>query len=107
MTTLADQNAQPVAAGAKPLSRAEAEKLAREIPAWTLKDGAIERELKLKDFLEAIDFVNEVAQVAQKQDHHPDICISYNKVRLEFSTHKIGGLSKNDFILAAKVDRLA
>jgi 4a-hydroxytetrahydrobiopterin dehydratase len=104
--TLADRKVEPPQAGMKPLGRPEAEKLAPEIPKWTLKDGAIEREFKLKDFREAMDFVNEVAQVAQREDHHPDICISYNKVRLEFSTHKIGGLSKNDFILAAKVDRL-
>jgi 4a-hydroxytetrahydrobiopterin dehydratase len=107
MASLAEENAVPVAAGAKPLSRAEAEKLARDVSGWRLKGDAIERELKFKDFAEAIDFVNAVARVAQKQDHHPDICISYNKVRLEFSTHRIGGLSRNDFVLAAKVDRLA
>jgi len=104
--TLAEQKAEPPQAGMKPLGRPEAEKLAQEIPEWTLKDAAIEREFKFKDFREAMEFVNEVARVAQKEDHHPDIWISYNKVRLEFSTHKIGGLSKNDFILAAKVDRL-
>jgi len=103
---LAEQRAEAVPAGSKPLSRQEAENLAREIPGWTLKEGAIEREFKFKDFPEAIDFVNEVAALAQKQDHHPEIHISYNKVRLEFSTHKIGGLSRNDFILAAHVDRV-
>lgn len=51
-------------------------------------------------------FVNRVAAVAEEQRHHPDIRISYNKVRLTLSTHKIGGLSRNDFILAAKIDRL-
>jgi 4a-hydroxytetrahydrobiopterin dehydratase len=107
MTTLAEQKTEAPQAGMKPLSRAEAEKLAAELPQWTLKDRAIEREFKFKDFLEAIDFVNEVARVAQAADHHPDIQISYNKVRLEFSTHKIGGLSKNDFVLAARVDKLA
>jgi len=106
MTTLAEQKIEPPQAGMKPLPRGEAEKLATEVPQWTLKDNAIEREFKFKDFLEAIDFVNEAARVAQAADHHPDIHISYNKVRLEFSTHKIGGLSKNDFILAAKVDKL-
>jgi len=105
--TLAQERAGPVAAGTKPLSRPEAEKLAREVPAWTISHGAIEREFRFKDFAEAMEFVNEVAALAQKQDHHPEIHISYNKVRLELSTHKIGGLSRNDFIVAAHVDRLA
>ena len=92
--------------GTPPLSREESEELAKEIPQWTLKDKSIEREFTFKDFREAIGFVNKVADVAETQNHHPDICIYYNKVRLELSTHKIGGLSRNDFILAAKVDKL-
>ena len=51
-------------------------------------------------------FANKVAGIAQQEDHHPDILISYNKVRLILSTHKISGLSRNDFIVAAKIDRL-
>jgi 4a-hydroxytetrahydrobiopterin dehydratase len=54
-----------------------------------------------------MNFVNSVAAIANEQDHHPDIVISYNKVQLTFSTHKIGGLSLNDFIVAARVDLLA
>jgi 4a-hydroxytetrahydrobiopterin dehydratase len=52
-------------------------------------------------------FVNQVADAANEQDHHPDICISYNRMRLILATHKIGGLSRDGFILAAKIDRLA
>lgn len=87
------------------LSAVEAEKLAQEVPEWSLGDQAIEREFQFKDFCQAMDFVNKVADVAEEQDHHPDIFISYNKVRLTLSTHKVGGLSQNDFILAAKIDR--
>jgi 4a-hydroxytetrahydrobiopterin dehydratase len=105
--TLAQERAAPIAADTKPLSRSEAEKLAKQIPGWTVKDCALEREFKFKDFPEAMEFVNEIAAVARKQDHHPDICVSYNKVRLQLSTHKIGGLSRNDFILAAHVDLVA
>jgi len=103
---LADRKCEPGRAGTPPLSRQEAERLAHEIPQWTLKEQAIEREFIFKGFREAMAFVNRVAEVAEQEDHHPDICISYNRVRLELSTHKIGGLSPNDFILAAKVDRL-
>lgn len=88
------------------LSVAEAKKLALEVPEWSLRDKAIEKEFKFKSFRQAMDFVNKVADVAEEQDHHPDIFISYNKVRLTLSTHKVGGLSRNDFILAAKIGQL-
>jgi 4a-hydroxytetrahydrobiopterin dehydratase len=87
------------------LSPVEAKRLAQEVPEWSLGDQAIEREFKFKDFRRAMDFVNKVAGIAEEQSHHPDIFISYNKVRLTLSTHKVGGLSQNDFILAAKIDR--
>ena len=104
--TLEQENCVPITAGTPPLSMADAQALHADIPAWTLKDGAIEREFTLKDFREAMALVNAVADIATAQDHHPDICIAYNKVRLVLATHKIGGLSRNDFILAAKIDRI-
>jgi 4a-hydroxytetrahydrobiopterin dehydratase len=77
-----------------------------EIPDWMLKDASIERTFQFRDFKESISFINKVAEIANEQDHHPDIHIYYSKVRIELSTHKINGLSKNDFILAAKIDDL-
>ena len=62
--------------------------------------------LQFKDFKEAMKFVNKVAEAAEQEGHHPDIHIYYNKVRLELTTHKIKGLSENDFILAAKINAL-
>ena len=103
---LAEQRCVPCHGGVPPLTREEAERLRQETPEWTLKDGAIEREFRFTDFREAMAFVNQVAEVADEQDHHPDIHISYAKVRLELTTHAIGGLSRNDFIVAAKVDGL-
>jgi len=103
---LTEQKCEPCRGGTPPLSQEEARDLLREIPEWTLKENAIERTFQFKDFKEAIDFVNEVAETADKEDHHPDIHIYYNKVRIELTTHKIKGLSKNDFILAAKIDEL-
>ncbi|MGD8238095.1 MAG: 4a-hydroxytetrahydrobiopterin dehydratase [Armatimonadota bacterium] len=103
---LADERCAPVEAGTPHLSVTEAQELGRETPRWTLGDGAIEREIELPDFREAVAFVNRVADLAEQQDHHPDIHISYKKVRLKLSTHKIGGLSRNDFILAARIDQL-
>ena len=84
----------------------EAEELLKQMPNWTLKDKAIEREFDFSNFREAIDFVNQVAAIAEAENHHPDIRVSYSKVWITLSTHKIGGLSKNDFVLAAKVSKL-
>ncbi|HOS43747.1 MAG TPA: 4a-hydroxytetrahydrobiopterin dehydratase, partial [Armatimonadota bacterium] len=67
---------------------------------------AIARTVTFADFRAAMAFVNRVADLAEEQGHHPDLHISYRTVRIELSTHTIGGLSKNDFILAAKIDRL-
>jgi len=103
---LAEQSCKPVQAGTAPLSQKEAEDLIREIPQWSLSERSIQRESRFKDFRQAMGFVNDVASIANDQDHHPDILISYNKVRLILSTHKIGGLSLNDFIMAAKIDQL-
>jgi 4a-hydroxytetrahydrobiopterin dehydratase len=104
---LPEQTAKPIAKGTVPLSQKEAEVLAREVPLWTLVTGAIEREFHFRNFREAMEFVNEVAALANEQDHHPDMFISYSNVRLTLSTHKINGLSLNDFIVAAKIDVLA
>lgn len=105
--TLSDEKCEPCRVGGTPLPAREAGELARRVPQWTLSDKQIEREFKFKDFHQAMAFVNRVAEVANEQDHHPDIYISYSRVLLTLSTHKIGGLSRNDFILAVKVDRLA
>ena len=85
----------------------EAGELALTVPQWTLSGKQIEREFRFKDFRQAMTFVNGVADAANKRDYHPDIYISYSRVRLTHSTHKISGLSRNDFILAEEVDRLA
>ena len=101
---LIEQKCRPIKAGAPPLSRKEAEDLLLQIPAWSLDKGELHREFKFRDFRQAIDFVNKVAEIANTEDHHPDILISYNKVRIILSTHKIVGLSLNDFIVAAKIN---
>jgi 4a-hydroxytetrahydrobiopterin dehydratase len=103
---LVDERSQKIESGAQPLSRREAQELAREVPNWKLVDSRLEEDFSFKDFNETMSFVNRVAQVAQQEDHHPDIEISYNKVHLTLSTHKIGGLSRNDFVVAAKIQRL-
>lgn len=103
---LSEEHCRPVEKGERPLTGSEIQELAGEVPAWAQRNSAIEREYKFKGFSEAMDFVNGVAGLAASEDHHPDISIMYNKVGLRLETHKIGGLSRNDFILAAKIDEM-
>ena len=92
--------------GIKPFDRAEAEDYLAQTVGWTLDEKAqrISKEFKFKDFIGAINFVERVADIAEMEGHHPDIHIYYNRVLLELWTHAIGGLSENDFIVAAKID---
>ena len=78
------------------------------VDGWRLEENAtrLSRRFEFRDFVEAMKFVNRVADLAEQQGHHPDIAIHWNKVDLVLWTHKIGGLHENDFILAAKVNRL-
>ncbi len=78
----------------------------KKIPEWELEKKHIERTFEFDDFADAIDFVNAVAEVAEDEEHHPDIDIRYNKVRLVLSTHSKGGLTELDFGLAERIDTL-
>src|SRR5215471_4123423 len=108
MEGLATKSCVPCRGGVPPLPSAEAERLLRQTPGWTLGDGGtrLRRGFEFRDFVAAMQFVNRVADLAEGQGHHPDIAIHWNRVELTLWTHKIGGLHENDFILAAKIDRL-
>lgn len=95
--------------GTKPLTRDEAEILLKQLKGWTLSGDArwISKEFKFKDFAEAMKFTNAVAEIAEGDAHHPDLQISWGKVTIELTTHAIKGLSENDFIIGAKVDKIA
>ncbi|MCL4405133.1 MAG: 4a-hydroxytetrahydrobiopterin dehydratase [Patescibacteria group bacterium] len=97
----------PCEGGIKPLDARAVSGYLKDVPGWTLdKATVIKREFKFETFKQAVAFVNKVADLTEIEGHHPDIYIFYNIVRLELSTHAIGGLSNNDFILAAKVNNL-
>jgi 4a-hydroxytetrahydrobiopterin dehydratase len=105
---LASRSCVPCRKGAPALTETEARGLASEVPAWTLAEDAktLERRFEFEDFAAAMRFVNRVAEVAEAQQHHPDIAIHWNKVELTLWTHSIGGLHENDFVVAAKIDEL-
>jgi 4a-hydroxytetrahydrobiopterin dehydratase len=99
----------PCEGGTKPMSRSGAEALLTQVEGWKLIDGAplkLARPAMFKDFARAMLFVNRVAELAEAEGHHPDFCLSWNRVTLELVTHAIGGLSENDFIMAAKINEL-
>jgi 4a-hydroxytetrahydrobiopterin dehydratase len=98
----------PCRGGIPPLVGDELQSLASQLGNdWEVVDAHhLSKEFKFKNFVEALAFVNRVAEVAEHQNHHPDLHLAWGKVRVEIWTHKIGGLTESDFILAAKADQL-
>jgi 4a-hydroxytetrahydrobiopterin dehydratase len=109
MTDLAQRKCTSCEGGVAPLTRGECERLLEELTTgWKLTTdaNAIRREFAFKDFYRTMSFVNALAHVANIEDHHPDLEVGYNYCRVLFTTHAIKGLSDNDFICAAKIDRI-
>lgn len=88
------------------LTEKQSKEFLKQTPGWILKNNKIEKTFKFKDFKENIEFVNKIAEIAEKEQHHPDLEISYSKLKITLSTHAIKGLSENDFILATKINKL-
>jgi 4a-hydroxytetrahydrobiopterin dehydratase len=108
-TELTRQRCKACEGGVARLSPEQVKSLLQAIPCWqATEDGkAIRREWTTKDFAAAMDFFQRVAGVAEAEDHHPDLHLTgYRKAAIQLSTHALGGLSENDFILAAKIDQL-
>jgi 4a-hydroxytetrahydrobiopterin dehydratase len=108
-STLAEKSCTPCRGGVPPLSREIAEEYRRQAPDWALLDEAarIERTYRFKNFAEAFAFVERAAALAEVEGHHPDICFGWGYATVSLRTKKIKGLHENDFIMAAKLDRLA
>ena len=108
MAALVEKECVPCQGGVPALKGTELARLARELDGgWRLvQEHHLEKEYKFKNFREALDFTNRVGELAEAQGHHPDIYLSWGKVKLTIWTHKVDGLTENDFILAAKADRL-
>ncbi len=88
------------------MSEKEVKAMLEKVEGWDRKGNNIRKIYRFKDFKKSMKFVNEVADLAEEEGHHPDMFISWNKVTLTLTTHAIGGLSENDFILAAKIDKI-
>lgn len=88
------------------MTDAEMARYLEQVGAWNLVGGALERVFAFKNYYETMAFVNAVAWIAHREDHHPDIAAGYKSCMVRYVTHAIGGLSENDFICAAKIDAL-
>ena len=103
---LAAKKCKPCEGGVSPLTPSEAADLLGQVKGWRLDNNVISRQYEFKNYYQTMAFVNAVAWLSHREDHHPDLLVGYNRCRVDYSTHAAGGLTENDFICAAKVDAL-
>lgn len=104
---LADRHCEACEGGIPALGEDEVAFLMDDIPAWQLDGAWIQRDVELGNFAEALDLVNQIGAIAEAEGHHPDLLMhGYRHVRIRMQTHAVSGLTENDFILAAKIDRV-
>lgn len=104
---LSQSKCAPCEGGVPPIEGDAVQDYLSATPEWTLDDSAkkIRRDIKCKNFTDAIKRINKIGELAEAEQHHPDLHLTgYNRLRVELTTHAIGGLSENDFIMAAKID---
>lgn len=107
MTQLVSRHCEACAPGTPPLTEDETKQLLEQLDVgWGVEDNMLRREIKLKNFRDAFGLATRIGMVAESEGHHPDLEIGYGRLRVSLTTHSIGGLSDNDFILAAKIDKL-
>jgi 4a-hydroxytetrahydrobiopterin dehydratase len=105
--SLARKECVPCKGGVPPLKGDELNRLSEQVEGWdVIEDHHLSKTYKFPNFVKALEFVNKVGNIAEQQGHHPDIFLTWGKVRIETWTHKINGLTESDFILAAKIDEI-
>lgn len=106
MDELEKRKCVPCEGGTTPYSDAEASEMLRSLKGWIIENNTLVKLYPFSNYYQTMAFVNALAWLSHREDHHPDLHVGYNKCRVEYSTHAIGGLSENDFICAAKCDAL-
>ena len=111
MSDLLDKKCVPCEGGVIPFDISEIHKYQKKVDGWSLIKNQeeiffLEKEFKFKDFLESQNFVNQVGKISEDEGHHPDIIFGWGYAKIKITTHAIKGLSENDFILAAKIDKI-
>ena len=107
---LAQKKCKPCEGGVEPCTQAESQKQLQQLDGWKLSDDGkwIRKKWSVNHFVAGMEFLNRVTEIAEADGHHPDVhLVGYRKVEIELTTHAIQGLSENDFILAAKIDKVA
>ena len=105
-TDLASKKCKPCEGGVAPYSAEQTKAMLKGIKGWIIEDGKLVKVYPFVNYYQTMAFVNALAWISHREDHHPDLLVGYNKCRVEYIPHAIGGLSENDFILAAKIDQL-
>jgi 4a-hydroxytetrahydrobiopterin dehydratase len=103
---LASKACKPCEGGVSALAPHEVDQLLAQLEGWQFTNGVITKTYEFKNYYQTMAFVNAAAWISHREDHHPDMIVGYNKCKVDYSTHAIGGLSENDFICAAKIDAL-
>jgi 4a-hydroxytetrahydrobiopterin dehydratase len=106
MTDLAKKKCVPCEGGTMPYSDTQAKEILGSLKGWIIESTTLVKVYPFTNYYQTMAFVNALAWISHREDHHPDLTVGYNKCRVEYSTHAIGGLSENDFICAAKCDAL-
>ena len=106
MNELARKKCVPCEGGVAPLTAEQIRPMLKGLPGWSQDGNAITKTYEFKNYFETMAFVNAAAWISHREDHHPDMLVGYNKCKVSYWTHAIGGLSENDFICAAKLDSL-
>jgi len=106
MSELASKKCKPCEGNVAPYTPEQAKQLLKQLKGWIIDDGKLVKVYPFTNYYQTMAFVNALAWISHREDNHPDLQVGYNNCRVEYSTHAIGGLSENDFILAAKIDAL-
>ena len=106
MSELLQKRCKPCEGGTVPYNAAQTKEMLSQLKGWIVEGGRLVKLYPFKNYYETMAFVNALAWISHREDHHPDLGVHYNKCRVEYSTLAIGGLSENDFICAAKCEAL-
>jgi len=105
--SLSEKSCVPCRGGVPPLTKEQFEPLFKELSGWQVQDDArLLKTYTFDDFKSSLDLANEIGAIAEQEGHHPDLLVRWGELKIELWTHKVGGLTESDFILAAKIDKL-
>ena len=106
MNELVTKHCKPCEGGVAPYDARQMAEMLKQLKGWIVEDGKLVKVYPFSNYYQTMAFVNALAWISHREDHHPDLAVGYNQCRVTYSTHAIGGLSENDFICAAKCDAL-